>query len=323
MKAMVRTEYGSPDVLSLQEVDKPIPKAGEVLIRVGAASINASDTEGLQGKPLYARIDGPFRPRTRILGSDVAGTVVAIGEGVEQFQVGNVVFGDTLYHGAGAFAEYVRVKETAPLVIKPPHLAFEQAATLPQSAVIALQAITERVQSGSKVLVNGAGGGAGTFAIQLAKAAGAEVTGVDNEWKQEHMRAQGADRVIDYRREDYTDDRGRYDFILDLACHRSIFAIARALASGGRYAVVGGSVAALLQAAVLGPLLGRKKRLGVLVVRPNKGDLERAAALVGDGTLRPVIDRVFPLAELPEALAYVAEGRAKGKVVISSESASA
>ncbi len=317
MKAMVRTQYGSPDVLSLQQVDRPVPGKHEVLIRVHAASINASDTEGLQGKPLYARIDGPFRPRTKILGSDVAGTVESVGEGVEHFRTGDEVFGDTLYHGAGAFAEYVCVKETAPLVTKPPHLSFEQAATLPQSAVIALQAIPKRVQSGDKVLINGAGGGAGTFAIQLAKAAGAVVTGVDNEWKQEHMRSQGADRVIDYRREDYTKDRSRYDLILDLACHRSIFAIARALAPGGRYAVVGGSVAALLQAAALGPLLGRKKRFGVLIVRPNKGDLERAAALVSQGTLAPAIDRIFPLAEAAEALRYVAEGRALGKVVIS------
>lgn len=317
MKAMVRTQYGSPDVLSLQQVDRPVPGKHEVLIRVHAASINASDTEGLQGKPLYARIDGPFRPRTKILGSDVAGTVESVGEGVEHFRTGDEVFGDTLYHGAGAFAEYVCVKETAPLVTKPPHLSFEQAATLPQAAVIALQAIPKRVQSGDKVLINGAGGGAGTFAIQLAKAAGAVVTGVDNEWKQEHMRSQGADRVIDYRREDYTKDRSRYDLILDLACHRSIFAIARALAPGGRYAVVGGSVAALLQAAALGPLLGRKKRFGVLIVRPNKGDLERAAALVSEGTLAPAIDRIFPLAEAAEALRYVAEGRALGKVVIS------
>ena len=317
MKAMVRTQYGSPDVLSLQQVDRPVPGKHEVLIRVHAASINASDTEGLQGKPLYARIDGPFRPRTKILGSDVAGTVESVGEGVEHFRTGDEVFVDTLYHGAGAFAEYVCVKETAPLVLKPPELSFEQAATLPQSAVIALQAIPKRVQSGDRVLINGAGGGAGTFAIQLAKAAGAEVTGVDNEWKQEHMRSQGADRVIDYRREDYTKDRSRYDLILDLACHRSIFAIARALAPGGRYAVVGGSVAALLQAAVLGPLLGRKKRFGVLIVRPNKGDLERAAALVSEGTLAPAIDRIFPVADLPEALRYVAEGRALGKVVIS------
>ncbi len=317
MKAMVRTQYGSPDVLSLQQVDRPVPGKHEVLIRVHAASINASDTEGLQGKPLYARIDGPFRPRTKILGSDVAGTVESVGEGIEHFRTGDEVFGDTLYHGAGAFAEYVCVKETAPLVTKPPHLSFEQAATLPQAAVIALQAIPKRVQSGDKVLINGAGGGAGTFAIQLAKAAGAEVTGVDNEWKQEHMRSQGADRVIDYRREDYTKDRSRYDLILDLACHRSIFAIARALAPGGRYAVVGGSVAALLQAAALGPLLGRKKRFGVLIVRPNKGDLERAAALVSQGTLAPAIDRIFPLAEAAEALRYVAEGRALGKVVIS------
>lgn len=315
MKAMLRTQYGPPEVLSLQEVDKPVPGAGQVLIRVHAASINASDTEGLQGKPLYARIDGPFRPRTKILGSDVAGTVEAVGKGVEHFRPGDEVFGDTLYHGAGAFAEYVCVKESAPLVIKPPELSFEQAATLPQAAVIALQAIPKRVQSGDRVLVNGAGGGAGTFAIQLAKAAGAEVTGVDNEWKQEHMRTQGADRVIDYDRQDYTQDRDRYDLILDLACHRSIFAIRRVLAAKGRYAVVGGSVAGLLQAAVLGPLMG-KGRFGVLIVKPNKGDLERAAALVGEGRLRPIIDRVFPLQEVAQALAFLERGQARGKVVI-------
>ena len=317
MKAIIRSQYGSPEVLSLEEVDTPVPGDGEVLIRVRAASINASDTEGLQGKPLYARIDGPFRPRTKILGSDVAGTVETVGDGVTQFRAGDEVFGDTLYHGAGAFAEYVCVKESAPLVIKPPHLSFEQAATLPQAAVIALQAIPKPVQSGDKVLINGAGGGAGTFAIQLAKAAGAKVTGVDNEWKQEHMRSQGAERVIDYRREDYTADRGRYDLILDLAGHRSIFAIARALAPGGRYAVVGGSVASLLQAVTLGRLLGRKKRFGILIVRPNKADLERAASLVGEGSLRPVIDRIFPLAETAQGLRYMGEGRALGKVVVS------
>lgn len=317
MKAAMRTQYGPPQVLSVREVTKPVPGDGEVLIRVHAASINASDTEGLAGKPLYARIDGPLRPRTKILGSDVAGTVEGVGAGVSLFRPGDEVFGDTLYHGAGAFAEYVSVKEGAPLVIKPPHLSFEQAATLPQAAVIAIQAISKRVQNGDQVLINGAGGGAGTFAIQLAKAAGAEVTGVDNEWKQEHMRSQGADRVIDYRREDYTQDRGRYDLILDLAGHRSIFAIARALAPGGRYAVVGGSVASLLQAVIVGPLVGRRKRLGLLIVRPNKADLDQAASLVADGTLHPVIDRIFPLAAVPEALSYVGEGRALGKVVIS------
>ncbi|MGH8925512.1 MAG: NAD(P)-dependent alcohol dehydrogenase [Acidimicrobiia bacterium] len=314
---MVRTEYGSPDVLSLREVDKPTPGEHEVLIRVHAASINASDVEGLRGKPLYARIDGPLRPRTKILGSDVAGLVEAVGEGVELFRPGDEVFGDVLYHGAGAFAEYVSVKESAPLVVKPPHLSFEQAATLPQATVIALQGIADRVGSGERVLINGAGGGAGTFGVQLAKAAGVEVTAVDNEWKQEHMRSQGADRVIDYRREDYTRDWDRYDLIMDLACHRSIFAIRRALAPRGRYAVVGGSVAGLLQAAVLGRLIGRGKRFAVLIVKPNKEDLARAATLVGEGTLRPIVDRSYPLEEAAEALRYVEEGRARGKVVIS------
>ncbi|HEY3427560.1 MAG TPA: NAD(P)-dependent alcohol dehydrogenase, partial [Acidimicrobiia bacterium] len=305
MKAIVRTRYGSPDVLKLEEVAKPVPGEGEILIRVHAASINASDVEGLRGKPLYARIGGPIRPRTKILGSDVAGTVEAVGTGVEMFGPGDEVFGDILYHGSGAFAEYVRVADNAPLVIKPPNLTFEQAATLPQAAVIALQGIADRVQRDDRVLINGAGGGAGTFAVQLAKTAGAVVTGVDNEWKLEHMRSLGADRVIDYRREDYTKDLGAYDMILDLAGHRSIFAISRALGPSGRYAVVGGSVAALLQAATLGRLLGKKKRLGVLIVRPKKVDLARAAALVGEGTLKPFIDRVYPLKQTAEALRHV------------------
>jgi NADPH:quinone reductase-like Zn-dependent oxidoreductase len=317
MKAVVRSQYGSPDVLSLSEVATPVPGEHEVLIRVHAASINASDIEGLRGQPLYARIDGPIRPRTKILGSDVAGTVEAVGSGVEMFGAGDEVFGDILYHGSGAFAEYVCVADSAPLVVKPPNLTFEQAATLPQAAVIALQGIADRVRRDDRVLINGAGGGAGTFAVQLAKAAGAVVTGVDNEWKLQHMRSLGADRVIDYRREDYTKDRGAYDMILDLAGHRSIFAISRALAPAGRYAVVGGSVVALLQAATLGRLLGRKKRMGVLIVRPKKVDLARAAALVGEGTLKPIIDRVYQLEDTAEALRYVAEGLALGKVVIS------
>lgn len=209
MKAAVRTRYGSPDVLSLAEVEKPVPTEREILIRVHAASINASDVEGLRGKPLYARIGGPIRPRTQILGSDVAGRVEAVGRDVELFRPGDDVFGDILYHGAGAFAEFICVADSAPLTIKPPALTFAQAATLPQAAIIALQGMANRVRSGDKVLVNGAGGGAGTFAVQLAKAVGAEVTGVDNEWKLEHMRSVGADRVIDYWRADYTQDRGR------------------------------------------------------------------------------------------------------------------
>ncbi|MGH8957469.1 MAG: NAD(P)-dependent alcohol dehydrogenase [Acidimicrobiia bacterium] len=320
MKAIVRTRYGSPDVLALRDLEKPVPGEREILIRVHAASVNASDVEGLRGKPLYARIGGPVRPRTKILGSDVAGTVEAVGREVEMFGPGDEVFGDILYHGAGAFAEYVCVADSAPLIVKPPNVTFKQAATLPQAAVIALQGMADRVQRGDKVLINGAGGGAGTFAVQLAKAAGAEVTAVDNEWKLEHLRSLGADRVIDYRREDYTKDRGRYDLILDLAGHRSIFAISRALGPSGRYAVVGGSVAALLQAAILGRLLGKKKHLGVLIVKANKADLARAAALVGDGTLQPIIDHVYPLEQTAEALRHVEAGRALGKVVITLDS---
>lgn len=258
MKAMVYDRYGPPEALEMRDVDTPVPGDRDVVIRVEAASVNRSDWEGLIGKPLYARIGGLRRPRRPILGSDVAGRVEEVGSAVESFRPGDQVFGDVMYHGGSAFAEYVCVPEAAPIVHKPATLTFAEASTLPQAALIALQATSGRIESGDRVLVNGAGGGAGAFAVQMAKTAGAEVTGVDNGMKQEFMRSVGADHVLDYTRTDYTKSDTRYDFILDLVCERSMFAIRRAVAPGGRYSVVGGSVPALLSAATVGRLIDRR-----------------------------------------------------------------
>lgn len=316
VKAMTYDRYGPPEVLELADVEDPVVGQRDILIRVRAASLNRSDWEGLIGKPLYARMRGLFRPKTKVLGTDVAGVVEAVGSAVESFQPGDEVFGDVMYHGGSTFAEHIAVPETAPVVPKPAALSFSEASTLPQAAVIAFQGITGRVESGDRVLVNGGGGGAGAFAIQLAKAAGAEVTGVDNGFKQDFMRSVGADHVIDYTKVDYTRS-GQYDLILDLVCERSMFAIRRAIAPGGRYLVVGGTVRALLSALVVGRLLSTGgRRMGVLMVRPNKDDMRRAAEMVGAGTLHITVERTYPLEGLPEALGHLGEGRALGKLVI-------
>ena len=317
VKAIVYERYGPPEVLQLRDVETPVPNDRGVLIRVEAASVNRSDWEGLIGKPLYARIGGLRRPRRPILGSDVAGGVVEVGSAVESFRPGDEVFGDVMYHGGSAFAEYVCVPETAPIVHKPATLTFSEASTLPQAALIALQGTSGRIDPGDRVLVNGAGGGAGAFAVQMAKAEGAEVTGVDSGLKQEFMRSVGADHVIDYTRADYTKTGTRYDLIVDLVCERSIFAIRRAVAPGGHYALVGGSLRALLSAATVGRLLSTGgRRIGVLMVRPNKEDLLRVANMVVAGALHTTIERTYPLDRVPEALHHLGEGRALGKLVI-------
>ena len=293
MKAVVYERYGSPDVLKMQEVEDPTLGDRDLLIRVRAVSLNRSDWEGLIGKPLYARMGGLFRPRRKILGTDVAGRVEAVGKAVESFQPGDEVFGDIMYHGGSSFAEYVKVPDSAPLVRKPPGLTFIEASTLPQAAVIALQGTTGRITVGGRVLVNGGGGGTGAFAMQMAKTAGAEVTGVDNSYKQDFMRSFGADHVLDYTKTDYT-KTGPYDLILDLVCERSMFAIRRAVARGGRYSVVGGSVRSLLAALIIGRLLSTGDRsMGVLMVRPNKDDLVRVADMVIAGTLRTSVERTY------------------------------
>lgn len=325
LKAIAHASYGSPDVLHLTEVAKPIPADNEILVKVHAVSVNRSDWEALTGKPLYARMNGLRKPRQQVLGSDVAGRVEAAGKDHREFRPGDEVFGEMESY-LGGFAEYVctRGKDWA---LKPPTMTFEEAAAIPQAGVIALQGIRDQgqVQPGQSVLINGAGGGAGMFAIQLAKSYGAEVTGVDNTGKLDFMRSLGADHVVDYTQDDFTMNGRQYDLILDLFAYRSAFDYVRALKPGGRYYAVGGSVATLLQILAIGPWLRRirNKSLRVLVVRRNRSDLVYVTQLCQAGKLVPVIDRTYPLSEVPEALRHLGEGRAKGKVVITMGHASA
>jgi NADPH:quinone reductase-like Zn-dependent oxidoreductase len=318
MKAVVYERYGTPDVLRLDEVDLPQPEDDQVLVQVRAVSVNGSDWEGLRGKPLYARINGPRRPRCRILGSDIAGRVEAVGSRVTGFRPGDDVFGDNLAL-MGGFAEYACAREKA-LAAMPAGMSYADAAAIPQAGVIAIQGIRHkgRVQPGQRILVNGAGGGAGSFAVQLAKLAGAHVTGVDNAGKLDFLRSLGADEVIDHGRTDFTRTGEKYDLVLDVAAHRSAFAYRRALAPRGRYLYVGGSVGTLLQVALIGPLIGGTagKKVRPLVVLPNTRDLLAVAELCQAGTIVPAIDRRYTLSEVPEALRYLGEGRARGKLVI-------
>ena len=318
MKAVVYKEYGPPDVLQIKEVAKPTPTDDEILIKVHAVSVNRSDWESLIGKPLYARVGGLLKPRRPILGSDVAGRVEMAGRNITQFQPGDELFGEIPgYHGG--FAQYVCAPEKT-LARKPAGMTFEEAAAIPQAGVIALQGILNKgqVQPGQKVLINGAGGGAGTFAVQLAKLYGAEVTGVDNTGKLDFMRSLGADHVIDYTREDFTKNGKQYDLILDVIAHRSVFAYRRALKANGTYFLVGGSVATLFQILLLGPWIRRttSKKIRLLAVQPNRKDLVSITELCEAGKIVPVIDKRYPLSEVPEALRYLGEGRAKGKVII-------
>lgn len=318
MKAVAYTRYGPPDVLRLTDVETPGPRGDEVLVKIHAVSLNGSDWETLRGKPLYSRIGGPFRPRHQILGSDIAGRVAATGPEATLFRPGEDVFADILSH-MGGFAEYACVPQGA-LARMPAGLTYEEAAALPQAGAIALQGIRDKgqVQPGQAVLVNGAGGGSGMYAVQLAKLLGAEVTGVDNARKLEFMRSLGADHVIDYTREDFARNGRAYDLILDLAAYRSPLACRGSLKPGGRYQYVGGSVTALLQVLLATPLTGRaeSRKLRVLAVRLGAQYLGPLVELCQAGKITTVIDRRYALSEVPEALRYLGEGNARGKVVI-------
>ena len=317
MKAVVYETYGSPDVLRFTELEKPIPKDDQALIKVHAVSINGSDKENLVGRPMYARMGGLFKPRNKILGSDIAGRVEAVGKDHTGFKLGDEVFGELPgYHGG--FAEYVCTQGKT-LALKPSSLTFEQAAAIPQGGVIALNGIQQgKVQAGQKVLINGAAGSGGSFAVQLAKLYGAEVTGVDNAVKQDFMHSLGADHTIDYSKEDFTKGNKKYDLILDLVAYKSVFAYQRALNPEGTYFCVGGSVGVILQVLFLGALLSRttQRTIRLLTVPQNREDLLAITELCKAGKIFPAIDKQYSLNEVPEALRYVVEGKAKGKVVI-------
>jgi NADPH:quinone reductase-like Zn-dependent oxidoreductase len=320
--AVLQPRYGTPDVLRIEEVATPVPGDGQVLVRIRAASLNRTDLEGLAGRPLFYRaFMGLRRPRNHRPGLDAAGEVEAVGPGVTGFKLGDRVYADLIYNGAGAFAEFACAAEKAWRPI-PAGVDFETAATLPASAILALQGLGGRkgVRPGDKVLVNGASGCVGTFAVQLAKIAGAEVTGVCSTGKMDLVRSIGADHVVDYTREDYTRRGQRYDRILDAVANRSVFAVRRALAENGTYGAHGARTSGgLLQAVVVGPLIsvGRNRSMGIVVGKPNDAtDLATLGELVQTGTLVPVIDRRFPLAGVPDALRYYAAGKARGKLVI-------
>ena len=314
MRAVVHERYGGPDVLTLRDVPAPTPAKGQVLVEVVATSLNLSDWETLLGSPAYSRIGGLRTPARPVLGSDIAGRIAATGPGVTRFTVGDEVYGDNLQL-KGGFAEYAVAPESA-LALKPSELSFVQASTIPQAGVIAMQGVAG-AKPGARVLINGAGGGSGAFAIQLAKRAGAHVTGVDNAGKLDFMRRLGADEVIDYRREDFT-RTGPYDLVLDNVAHRSVFACRRALARGGRYRCAGGTTRALLRTVTAGTLVGllTGRRLGVLVVRMGPDHFTALTDLCVAGEVDIHIDRTFTLEQTADALAHVGEGRALGKVVV-------
>ncbi|HKJ58638.1 MAG TPA: NAD(P)-dependent alcohol dehydrogenase [Halobacteriales archaeon] len=319
MKAVVAQSYGPPDVLRLEEVERPAPEDDEVLIEVHAAGVNAADWHLLRADPPLVRLMGfgLFKPKNEILGADVAGRVEAIGSDVTHFSPGDEVFGDLSACGHGGFAEYVCAPEDA-LATKPSNLSFEEAAAVPLAAVTALQGLRDEggIQAGQKVLIVGASGGVGTFAVQIAKAFGAEVTGVCSTSKVDLVRSIGADHVLDYTQEDFAE--GRYDLILDAGAHRSIFDCRRALEPDGTYVQVGGSTGRLFEAMLVGPLLSAidGRTMGNMMAKPDRDDLLAICELVEAGEVTPAIDRRYPLAEVPEAIRYVEDGRARGTVVV-------
>ena len=320
MKAIVCTKYGPPDVLKLEEVEKPVPGNDEVLVEVRAASVTYSILMLVKGEPFVGRLMGLglTKPKQKIPGADIAGRVVAVGSNVKQFQPGDEVYGDLSNCGRGGFAEYVCAPENA-LALKPVNISFEEAAAVPEAALVALQALRDsgKIRAGQKVLVYGASGGIGTFAVQIAKYFGAEVTGVCSTKNIDLVRSLGADHVVDYTKEDFTQNGSSYDLIVATAGYRSIFDYKRALSPGGIYVSTGGAMAQTFQALLLGPFisLGGDKKLGAMLVKPNQ-DLDFMKELIEADKVKPVIDRCYPLSETPDALRYYGEGHARGKVVI-------
>ncbi len=321
MKAIILTKYGSPDYLQIIDREKPVPGDKEVLVKIHATSVNSWDADILKGIPFANRMDFGIRnPKPKILGCDIAGNVEQVGDKVKLLKEGDEVFGDISGVGWGAFAEYVSVPEKI-LALKPKSLTFEEAAAMPHTGVLALQGLRNKgkIEKGKKVLINGAGGGAGSFAVQLAKSHGAEVTGVDSEIKFDMLRSIGADHVIDYQKEDFTKNGKVYDIILDVVTYRSIREYKNSLSPSGIYVMLGGGdYGKVFQAMWLGPLLSKSggKKLGLMMHKPNREDLNTLGELFEAGQIKPAIDKIFKLDEISEALRYFEEGLAKGKLVI-------
>jgi len=318
MKAIVYTKYGNPDVLTLQDVEQPTPKENEVQVHVQAASINSWDLDLLRGKPFLNRIGGIRKPRYSILGADITGKVAAIGSEVRDFNPGDMVFGDISGCGLGGFAEYVCVPEKA-LSRKPATMTFQQAAAIPQAAVLALQALRKagQIHSGQRILINGAGGGVGTFALQIAKIFGAEVTGVDRSEKLEMLQTLGADEVVDYQQKDFKRYGEQYDLILDVVGTCSIADCKRMLQPQGAYIMIGGPTTRILKVAcrsAMNSKNGRKPSL--LIHKPNRDDQDVIGGYFEKGYLTAIIDSCYPLSETAEAMRHFEKGLAFGKVVI-------
>jgi NADPH:quinone reductase-like Zn-dependent oxidoreductase len=326
MQAFTYAKYGPPDTLRMVAVDRPAPGAGEVLVKVLAASVNPADWHSMRGSPVFSRLTlGLRRPRHQILGVDIAGQVAAVGGDVTtRFKPGDEVYANLLHHGYGGFAEYVSVPVDV-VSLKPANLSFEEAAAVPMAAATAHQGLRHHgeIQPGQKVLINGASGGVGTFAVQIVKSYGAEVTGVTSTRNIDLVRSLGADHVIDYTTTDFTRAGQRYDLILDTVGNRSVPDLRRALAEGGKAAVVGfASVARLIRVSLLGGAgpgprrsWGRRKDIAVVSARVATADLELLSELIQAGKVRPAIDRRYPFAEIPAAIAYLEQGHARGKVV--------
>ena len=317
MKAIVYEKYGTPDVLQLKEVAKPVPGEDEVLVKVHAASINDWDWGLLYGDFINRMLNGLRKPRRNILGSDIAGKIETVGKKVKRFKAGDDVYGD-LSGQWGGFAEYVCAPEKS-LSLKPAAMSFEEAAAIPQAAMLAVQGLIDKgkIKQAQKVLINGAGGGVGTFAIQIAKLYGAEVTGVDKATKLEMLRSIGFDHVIDYTKEDFTKNGKAYDLILDAKTNRSAFDYTRSLNRNGVYVTVGGSIGHLLQVLILAPLIRmiQSKHLRIVALKPNK-DLAFMNDLFEKGKVRTVIDGPYRLDQLGEAFRHFAKADHKGKIVI-------
>ena len=324
MRAAVLDRYGSPDLVEVREVDRPTPADDQVLVRVRAASVNRADLDGISPRPGFVRLFIGLRaPRNIRLGIDVAGVVEAVGPNASRFKPGDEVFADLFGFGQGAFAEYVCAAEKA-FSSMPAGMTFEDAATLPHSAILAVQGLRLRSgrtpSAGDRVLIDGASGNVGPFAVQIAKALGAEVTGVCSTAKVDLVRSLGADHVIDYTKVDYTQTGERYDWILDTDSHHSIFRIRHALRPDGVYVTLGGTASPILQAMLLGAVISKAagKSMGLLLWwKPfNADDVAALKQLIAAGTVKPVIDRRFPLSAIVEALNWVNDGQARGKVVI-------
>jgi NADPH:quinone reductase-like Zn-dependent oxidoreductase len=321
MKAIVYAQYGPPEILQLKDIEKPAPGENEVLIQIHAASVNAYDWHFLTADIFLLRLMGAglFKPKRTRLGADIAGRVEAVGRNVKQFKPGDAVFGDLAGHGNGSFAEYISAPESV-FALKPANLSFEEAAAVPMAAITALQGLRDegKIQPGKKVLINGASGGVGTFAVQIAKSFGAEVTAVCSTRNIQQALSLGADHVIDYTNEDFTKSDQRYDLIFAANGYHSLSDYKRALTPKGIYVMAGGSKAQIFQAMLLGPLMsifGGRKIGGVSSI-PNQADLVFVRGLLEAGKIKPVIDKRFPLSDTAEALRYLGTGHAQGKVVI-------